>query len=95
MIEVEIWYYVESASRVVRMSRIASLPAVPFVGVKIEFDSDNAYINEVTFQDNGGIICVADSKDRKINDSEMDDLIDSMKDFGWKILSDEKKRKRK
>lgn len=56
MIDVEVWYYVESESKVVRLSRKVSLSAAPFIGVVIEVPGDNITIKHVTLKDGGGVI---------------------------------------
>lgn len=99
MIEVEIWYYVESTSRIVRFFRKVNIDAVPFIGAEIACKDDHIKIDNVMFQDGGGIVCIADNDQTESEkfylDSKIDEVIEDMKDIGWGVLSDKKKRGKK
>jgi hypothetical protein len=97
MIDVEIWYYATSETRLVRFSRKATLAAVPFTGSYISIEGDNIKVGSVTFEDGGGVIICADNEqDEKYPvrpDSELEDFIDERKENGWMVLSNVKRRK--
>lgn len=96
MIDVEIWYYVESESRVVRLSRKVNISAAPFIGAQIDVPGDNITIKNVIFQDGGGIVCIADNSETEgalvYKDAEAEDIIDNMTGSGWFVLSDTKRK---
>ena len=99
MVEVEIWYYVESESRTVRFSRKVNISSVPFIGSEIEVKNDHITISRVIFQDGGGIVCIADNDQGEIErvwpDSEIEGVIEDMKDIGWTLLNNVKKHHKK
>jgi predicted small secreted protein len=97
IIEVEVWYYAKSENRVVRFSKKVMLSAAPFTGSYISLKHDNLKIGSVTFNDGGGIIVVVDNEDEENHDVRSDpdlvDMINEMKDQGWIVLSNVKRRK--
>ena len=99
MIEVEIWSYVESESRMVRFSRKANISAAPFIGAEIAVENDHITIDRVIFQDGGGIVCVADNDqteaERIYIDTKLNEVIDDMKDIGWNVASNVKRKQKK
>lgn len=98
MIDVEIWNYVESKSRMVRFSRKVSVETVPFIGSEIAMSGDHIIVDRVTFNDGGGVVCIAyndpdnNGNKRLWEDSELDEIIGDMEDIGWVVLSNVKKR---
>ncbi|HOF77240.1 MAG: hypothetical protein WBK44_04455 [Smithellaceae bacterium] len=99
MIDVEVWFYVESESRTIRFMRNVNISSPPFIGVEIEVKEDHLTISQVIFKDGGGIVCIADNDQspakRIYPDSEIDDVIEDMKECGWDVLSDIKRRRKK
>lgn len=97
MIDVEIWYYATTETRLVRFGRKASLDAVPFTGSFIDIPGDHVKVGDVTFKDGGGVVIYADNDDDEKYpvrpDSELEDFIDEMKENGWTVLSNVKNRK--
>lgn len=97
MIEVELWYYATSETCIVRFSRRVTVSAVPFTGSYIDFPGDNLKVGSVTFHDGGGILIYVDNEDNQDHsirpDSELEDFIEEMKENGWVLLSNVKKRR--
>jgi hypothetical protein len=98
MIDVEMFYYVKSDTRLVRFSKKVELSAVPFTGSDIRIKGDILKVGEVTFIDGGGVEVIIDNEhedDQNVRpDSELDDFIEEMKDeYGWKLESNVKRRK--
>lgn len=89
MIEVEIWYYINSESRIIRFSRAAFFSAVPFIGSSIEIPHDSLEISRVIFKDGGGVVLVVIESDNEVmwKDSEVKDSIEEMSENGWTVLS--------
>ena len=91
MIETEIWYYVKSQTRIVRLTRKASLSAAPFIGSEIDVKHDHLTISRVIFNDGGGIVAIAGDDhgqtDRAWDDAELPALLKEMEDIGWEVSS--------
>jgi hypothetical protein len=66
MIEVEIWYYINSETRKIRFSRKASLSAVPFIGSSVSIPSDHLQISHVDFKDGGGVTLTVEEGENEI-----------------------------
>ena len=95
MIEVEIWYYINSETRTIRFSRKASFSAVPFIGATIEIPGDNLEVKGVVFEDGGGVRIITDEGENETTwkDSELNDVIEEMSsERGWIVLSNVKRR---
>lgn len=94
MIEAEIWYYVNSESRLIRFSRKGSFSAVPFIGATINVPNNSLTVTEVIFFDGGGIriVCLPAEDEIMWQDSKLDIEIEEMTDSGWKVSSNKKRR---
>ena len=98
MINVEMFYYAKSETRLVRFSKKVELAAAPFTGSYIHIKGDNLKVGDVSFIDGGGVEVVIDNEqdeDQNVRpDSELDDFIEEMKEErGWKLESNVKRRK--
>lgn len=95
MVDVDIWYYINSESRTIRLSRKASFSAVPFIGSSISIPNDNLQVSRVVFNDGGGITLIAEEDNNETiwKDSDLEDNIEEMSENGWTVLSNVKRRR--
>jgi len=86
MIECLIRYYFSSDDRAIRFERTVKFPSAPFIGSHLSLRADHLYVEDVIFCEEEPPVLVITTK--KFVDSEAQDIIDDMREFGWDVMSD-------
>lgn len=93
MVKITLWNYTKTQTKVIRFSKEISLFTVPFIGAEINLGNDYYCVDRVIFDVNGNITaivkdCSEMGKEEFIfDDSDLDEIIETMGENGWKILS--------